>query len=374
MPESNALKFFDEKNPWSRYKDSILDYYLEPYLAKVAKLAQPIAIVDCFAGAGKYKDGELGSPLIISKWVSWLHQRGVHVLGVFIEAHAELFQRLQMNLSDSAFPVRILQGRFQDYEDDLLALAKSHTVFLYVDPIKPGDLHFEDLRVVYDQLRHGQSIETLINFMSRGFLRRVLGLRRRADRHGEFDPTHTEVLEANRIAGGTYWQRFAFDEHLSQRDRVDSIAAGYASQLNRWFKWVLRYPIREKLADEYPKYHLVFGSRYPDAVDLMNRAMVKARRQCVEAQCVEGMLFENQPLEEVVDSRQIRTALLETAKKTGRTTWKQLRIRATIASLCKYNDSEWDRAIKEAIKLGELRSTSLGNRKEQNAEVWFQEV
>lgn len=373
MPEFDVLKFFDEKNPWSRYKDSILDYYLEPYLTKVARLAQPIVIVDCFAGAGKYQDGELGSPLIISKWASRLHQRGVHVLGVFIEANAELFQRLQTNLSDSAFPVRILQGRFQDHEDDLLTLAKSHTVFLYVDPIKPGDLYFEDLRAVYDQLRSGQSIETLINFMSRGFQRRVLGLRGRADCHGELDPTHHEVLEADRIAGGQYWQRLAFDENRTQGDIVEDIAAGFASQLNRWFTWVLRYPIREKIGDEYPKYHLVFGSRYPDAVDLMNRAMVKARRQFVEAQCVEGMLFENQPSEEVVDSRQVRIALLETAKKIGKTTWKLLRIRATIASLCKYNDSEWDRAIKEAIKLGELRSTALGNRIEQGADVWVQE-
>ena len=373
MPESNVVEFFDKKKPWSRYKDSILDYYLEPYLAKVTKLRKPIVIVDCCAGAGKYEDDEFGSPLIISKWLSRLHQRGVEVLGMFIEVHPKLFRRLTTNLSDSAFPVRILQGRFQDYEDDLLALAKSHTIFLYVDPIKPGDLHFEDLRVVYDQLRHGQSIETLVNFMSTGFLRRVLGLRGRADRHGEFDPTHTEVLEANGIAGGTYWQGFAFDEQLSQRDRVDSIASGYASQLNRKFKWVLKYPIREKLGDEYPKYHLIFGSRYPDAVDLMNRAMVKARRQFVDAQCVEGMLFENQPLEEIVVPREVRIALLETAEQIGRTTWKLLRIHATIASLCKYNDSEWDRAIKEAIKLGELRSTSLGNRKEQNAEVWVQE-
>ena len=83
------------------------------------------------------------------------------------------------------------------------------------------------------------------------------------------------------------------------------------------------------------------------------------------------MLFENQPLEEVVDPKQVRTALLMTAKQVGRTTWKLLRIHATIASLCKYNDSEWDRAIKEAIKRGELHSTSRGTRIEQNAEVWF---
>ena len=82
MPESDVVEFFDKKKPWSRYKDSILDYYLEPYLAKVARIGKPIVIVDCFAGAGKYEDGELGSPLIISKWLSRLDQRGGQVLGI----------------------------------------------------------------------------------------------------------------------------------------------------------------------------------------------------------------------------------------------------------------------------------------------------
>jgi three-Cys-motif partner protein len=59
--------FFNAKRPWSRYKDFLLQSYLEPYIPKVAKLRKPILIVDCFAGRGSFDDGEPGSPLIIAK-------------------------------------------------------------------------------------------------------------------------------------------------------------------------------------------------------------------------------------------------------------------------------------------------------------------
>lgn len=49
--------FFGKKKDWSRYKDFILSYYLEPYIPKVNKLNRPILVVDCFAGRGEFGDG-----------------------------------------------------------------------------------------------------------------------------------------------------------------------------------------------------------------------------------------------------------------------------------------------------------------------------
>lgn len=62
----SSVTFFKRKRPWSKYKDLILDYYLGPYLAKIARLGKPIAVVDCFAGPGKFNDNQRGSPLIIA--------------------------------------------------------------------------------------------------------------------------------------------------------------------------------------------------------------------------------------------------------------------------------------------------------------------
>ena len=116
---SDAVDFFQQKNPWSKYKDLILDYYLTPYLTKVARIGKPVAIIDCFAGPGNFeKDQEPGSPLIIAKHLSHQHSKGVQVTGMFIEPVPALFAQLENNLSRCEFPVRTRQGDFREFVDE----------------------------------------------------------------------------------------------------------------------------------------------------------------------------------------------------------------------------------------------------------------
>ena len=56
--------FFVKKKPWSKVKDELLGCYLKPYVAKILHTRKPLAYVDCFAGKGKFDDGNPGSPLI----------------------------------------------------------------------------------------------------------------------------------------------------------------------------------------------------------------------------------------------------------------------------------------------------------------------
>ena len=366
----NVLDFFREKKPWSKYKDLILDYYLEPYLQKVKNLRKPILIVDCFAGPGAFDDNELGSPLIIMEKLRRLHESGYQVTGFFIEANKELYTRLEKNIRDSNVPIETRFGNFNEYVDEIADLARDHSAFVYLDPIKPSHLRFDEMRSVYEKLRAGQSIEALINFMSWGFLRGVWGSTSHMMSLGKIKPEHPQVLRFNHIAGGTYWQKIAFDDSLSQTERTDRLANGYANQLHRWFKYVLPYPIREKYETSYPKYHLVFGSRSHDAVDLMNRAMVKARREFIKAGFIDGFLFPNQPDTEVIKPEEIKKIVIETCRELGKTDWTELRINATIAHPGLYTDSEFNRAIKQAIKEGKLGSNCPGIKIEKTALIW----
>jgi three-Cys-motif partner protein len=364
---SDVNKFFEQKHPWSKYKDLILGYYLKPYLAKVATLSRPIVVVDCFAGAGRFDDGELGSPLLIAEQLKPLYGRGVSVHAIFIEAQKDIAERLKKNTEFCGVPHTVYEGDFRVYVEAITRLASTHTVFLYVDPILPGDLHFADLQSVYGQLKRGQSIETLVNFLSTGFVRRAQGILGRMSR---LDPLHSEVLACDQIAGGTYWQPYVADLGLAQKDRIDLIATGYAKRLEQWFDWVLTYPIREQYEDEQPKYHLIHGTRHPDAVDLMNRAMVKARREFVGARFVEGQLFNNQPAEEVVDPIKLQAIVLTTARLLGRTQWFLLRVHTTLSDPCMYTDSEINAGIKQLILSGKLGSSASGRKVEDDAWVW----
>lgn len=367
----NVLDFFQEKKPWSRYKDLILDYYLTPYLPKVARLRKSILVVDCFAGPGKFEDGEIGSPLIIAQKLQALHDRGIEVLAFFIEANSVLHARLVENTVDLQIPKIVRSGSFRDHITEITHLAQTHTVFVYLDPIKPTDLRFHDLQSVYGQLGIGQSVETLINFMSTGFLRAVWGLKEHMLNNGVIQTDHSSVARWNDIAGGDYWQNIAFDESISKSEQADQLATGYAEKLNRWFKYILTYPVRKVYGHELPKYHLIFGSRYPDAVDLMNRAMVKARREFLGAQFMKGRLFDMRPEKEVIDPEVIRHVIIDTARKCGKTTWKLLRVNATLEKPCMYNDSEFNQAIKTAIQNGQLGSDCSGTKIKQDALIWL---
>jgi len=366
----DPIEFFDRKKPWSKYKDLILDYYLQPYLAKVRRIGRPVLVVDCFAGAGRFEDGEEGSPLIIARHLHELHGHGASVLGMFIESNDNLHKRLKENLAPFEFPIVTRLGDFHAYVEEIQSYARTHSTFLFVDPIRPRDLRFHDLALVYDKLRSGRSVETLVNFLSTGFVRRALGLLDRARQQGVLLSAHPEVTTCDSIAGGTYWQQIVLEESLSQRERIHRVAQGYADSLHQWFQYVLPFPIRQRYGDEQPKYHLIFGSRHPDALELMNCAMVKARREIVDATFVDGMLFPNQPGEEVVDPALVEDLIVRTSTEVGRTTWKLLRVAATISAPCKYTEAELNRAIKAAIKSKRVLSTSTGQRIEKAAEVW----
>jgi three-Cys-motif partner protein len=370
---TDALEFFHEKKPWSKYKDLILDYYLEPYLAKVARLRKPILIVDCFAGPGQFDDGQPGSPLIISNRLRSVQERGAQVLGFYVEKDSILYERLDCNTRDLKIPVCTRQGDFRQYINEISELAQECTVFVYLDPIRPSDLLFVDMECVYRQLEFGQSVEVLINFMSTGFLRAIRGMEDRIFIDNKLQSEHPFVLSWNAIAGGTYWQEIILGSQTSDPDCVEQLAQGYAKRLHQWFTWVINYPIRDNYKDKFPKYHLTFGSRHSDAIELMNRAMVKAHRTFVGAHFVDGLLFPNQPEKEVIESHEVERTVIETSRIIGKATWKDLRVRATIATPCTYTDSELNSAIKHAIQEGSLLSDCSGRRIEENAWIWSPE-
>lgn len=367
---TTALEFFRKKRQWSRYKDLILDYYLEPYLAKVAVLRRPILVVDCFAGPGRFDDGQAGSPLIISKRLQHIQERGVKVLGFYVERDPVLFERLRGNTQDSTVPVQIRPGDFREHVDEISGLARDHTVFVYLDPIRPSDLLFADMESVYAQLEEGHSVEVLVNFMSTSFLRAVRALTSQIPLESSLPHERESIPRWDAVAGGTYWQEIVSDDRASNAERIERIAEGYARKLRRWFNWVLSYPIRAKYEHKFPRYHLMFGSRHPDAIELMNRAMVKARRQFIQDRFVDGFLFSNEPEIEVINPAKIEKVIVEACRVLGRAKWTDLRVAATMTNPCMYTDSEFNAAIKRLIQKGDLKSDCSGKTIAERAWVW----
>lgn len=219
--------FFQTKRSWSKYKDEILGYYLQPYIPKVARLGKPILIVDCFAGCGKFGDGEPGSPLIISGAIHRWREKGTKVSGEFIEADPDNFKSLEHVLKPYQDFVKPRLGKFEDHIAELARRAKTETVFLYVDPYTVKGLVFDQMKAVYDQIHEASaSVEVLMNFNVATFMRWALAALKRveelpidatnedADYQADDPNERVEIATLNKIAGGDYWQSIASDSSL----------------------------------------------------------------------------------------------------------------------------------------------------------------
>lgn len=280
--------FFDQKRPWSKRKDQILAYYLEPYLAKVRRLGRPVLLVDGFAGPGKFGDGEPGSPLIMCDRVQAASESpGPDVRIWCIEPEPDLFGRLQKNLKGLPFAIAKRKS-FLDAIDEVGKAARTHTVFLYLDPYTAADIDYEAIDRVAQQIQSADaSVELLMNFNTPSFVRwgrAALACDVSApdpdnEDIEEFDVPTTEVPGADRltrVVGGTWW-RDILDSEQPFCKMVDSIADRVGENLRRRFGEACWVGIRVRREHAVPKYHMFFGSRHPDALELMNDAMVKAR-------------------------------------------------------------------------------------------------
>ena len=361
--------FFLAKRPWSKYKDSILRFYLEPYIAKVAKLKKPILIVDCFAGCGAFGDGEPGSPLIIAPLVKKWAEKGVNVRDEFIEADADNFQSLKKCLQPYADFVTTHHGSFEAHLPGLAQRAKDNTVFLYVDPYTVKGLVFDRMKAVYDQIhRTRASVELLLNFNAGTFMRWALAaLKRQGEvmREDESevdfladDPAErVEMTELDSIAGGDYWRGIAELSTAGFPEKVALFTDRYRHCLLRSFTYAASYEVKDKYEHRLPKYALIFCTRHPDGVELMNDAMCNARQAFLGSQFRTNSLFDMTPDEEVSDTGQLKNDLRGYLAD-GRMTREGLRHRALLQNFCRFHTKDVNRAIGELLKAGVLFSNT----------------
>jgi three-Cys-motif partner protein len=361
--------FFATKRPWSRYKDAILRYYLEPYIPKVAKLRKPILVVDGFAGRGQFGDGEPGSPLIICNTVQSWRARGKHISVELIEADAiTLAQLEQVTKSYREFTV-VKQGRFEVCVSELAARAKSVSMFLYLDPYTVKSLNYSRMKAVYNQISDGASVEVLMNFNVATFMRWALAALKRgdavppeayedeADYQADDPKERLEIATLNAIAGGDYWIGIANSE-APFATKLDLFTKDYCERLRESFQHVCSYPVKEKYQHRVPKYMLIYATRSPDGLSLMNDSMCKARRDFLTAEFNSDTLFDLTPPTEQLDSAAIRRDVLEVLERKGRMSRGNLAFEVLSTSFCRCLEGEIKQEIGQLLKSAKIFSST----------------
>lgn len=277
--------FFEEKKPWPKVKDELLACYLKPYVSKILCTYKPLVYIDCFAGKGRFDDGQPGSPLIaldvMAQSLSGTNMNGrPKIDAAFIDLnYADDLQKNLANYSD----VRIVSGAYEDQIDELLKDKYNWNVFLYIDPygIKALDCS------KFDAFANGQfnTIELLINMNSFGFIRegcRVMGAQFKMEDDNFFDDlveyestvldkSDKSVQALNQIAGGDYWKEIIvqyMNKKIDGYKAEEYFSEQYCQRLRQSYNYVLNMPIRIK-EGQHTKYRMIHATNHPDGCVLM---------------------------------------------------------------------------------------------------------
>jgi|ERR1035437_856820 three-Cys-motif partner protein len=273
--------FFDRKREWSKLKDMILAEYLVPYLTKIAHTRRPIVIFDCFAGKGRFDDGEQGSPLIIEHVVKqYLNKNpNINISCNFIEK--KYGEELQKNISYSK--TEVCKDSFEDNVQNICKKIINGNAFVYVDPYGIKSLEFSSFKKISECSYN--SLEMLINLNTFGFLRegcRLLQLDAEKlfsdiDDEYVFVSDVDSIEKMNEIANGDYWQKIIIDfksEKINMFQAEELFAKLYVERLSGLFKYISHIPIKLK-SKNMPKYRLIFGTNYEEGLFLMVNEMNK---------------------------------------------------------------------------------------------------
>jgi three-Cys-motif partner protein len=246
-----------------------------------------------------------------------------------IESDKELF--LELSKSIEPFPfAEAKHGKFGDYIDEIEKQAKKHSVFLYVDPWTVEGLDWDRIDRIFQHLSISKmSIEILLNFNAPSFARRGLAALKLAVPESDPEVEDTEEIDApfvapasieclNVVVGGEWWQPILAST-ATFPSKVQHLTDGVCANLSQRFKEVCQHPIKALPHHTVPKYFLIFASRHPDALILMNDQMVKSRRTLAElAKPKDPTLFEMRPTELVPDMEMLPQVILKHASQPTR--------------------------------------------------------
>lgn len=317
--------FFKEKKPWSEVKDELLGCYFKPYVSKILHTYKPLVYVDCFAGKGKFDDGQPGSPLIalniINECMEKTKMNTVQISTSFIDLNYA--DDLHENLKN--YPgVNIISGKYEEKIEELLSNRKGCNVFLYIDPYGIKALQCS----LFDSFAMGRfnSIELLINMNSFGFVREACHAFGTTyndvsvfDDLIEYDSTKMDaseksISELNDIAGGDYWQLIIEDYKNHKIDGYEAEALfseQYCNRLRQCYAYVLNMPLRIKKGQR-PKYRLIHATNHKDGCLLMVDNICNRWQALQDIQtCGQLQLWEENCENQIVDDEDIEKKAIE---------------------------------------------------------------
>lgn len=169
MPKITSTTWAIE--PHTEAKHAILRKYLDAWLPIITRWHGRVLYIDGFAGPGKYKNGEQGSPIIAIKAVSEHRMNmGAEIKMFFIESRQDRFEHLKKEISELDIPANVKTSCICAEFDEELSEALDYLdeqkkrlapAFVFIDPFGFTGFPLKTIKRVMEN----PCCEVLITFM-----------------------------------------------------------------------------------------------------------------------------------------------------------------------------------------------------------------
>jgi three-Cys-motif partner protein len=250
--------------PHTKAKHSILRKYLQAWFPIMHSLNQKrLVYIDGFAGPGRYKDGEDGSPLIALKSaMNHNIEFTKELVFLFVEARKDHCSHLKSVLQELELPsnykVSVVNAAFDETLSLLLdAISSSGATlaptFAFVDPFGYSHTPFSTIK----RLMANPHCEVLINFMYQS-INRFIG---NEDQEGNFDDLFgtPNWRDGINLQGASSRKEFCHDIYLNQLRHTANI------------RYVRSFEMKDK--QNASLYYLFFGTNHKAGLKKMKAAM-----------------------------------------------------------------------------------------------------
>jgi three-Cys-motif partner protein len=249
-----------------RAKHELLRRYMDVWLPKLGFTYAQVALIDGFASAGRYRDGQRGSPLIMldayvgrsaADRARFKHQPHF----VFIESKKQYALHLKAEVENYSTMhgaiVDVIHGSYEDeFPRVIQYLASTYRqpvpTFAFVDPRGYADNPFSHIASFKQRMPNKSEVMV---YLPAAFMARFLA-------------TGITAEALTKTYGGQTWEE-AKDEQ--SRQRVGERLAGlFGDRLREHFAWVTSFNVEPERHNDY---YLLFGTDHKDGLREMKRGM-----------------------------------------------------------------------------------------------------
>lgn len=226
MADMTKRDFFEAPQAAAVLKHGLLGRYLTTFASKVGKWSGGnVAYLDGFAGAGRYKGGQPGSPLIAVQVAEHLKTKR-QLTCMFVERDRKTFDALNAAVGDAPNCI-VRNGPVADHLDDFLTLAQGQPALAFFDPFGLQEPFADIARIMQ---RPGVISEVILNFS-------LKGLQRNAGKAlGPTKSTHPAFLRGRETLAkrmdacfnGPWWRDVWLSNHPDRAERI------HAQYLQLW--------------------------------------------------------------------------------------------------------------------------------------------